>query len=286
MALQPVEFASATATSTIEVFVKVGWQNVNNRFVLGDSDGQLTGQVGAGAPTTTSIAFLIDQKGMGDILQLQSQGENRVIFGQGGEMSILASTTVATSTLLSVTNATSTLFTINARGDAEVQGVIIIKDNSFAGSIATDINGEAEIMFSYHLGTGKPVVQLTPENENPVFAQVKEFIKDSQGNYTGFKIKTFGLTGSVISSVVHYNVTGKQDQYETSGQVIQISPPPQADNSNSPTDEGGAGSTSDPSVDAGSQSVSDPTDSAIEPSQPDSQPNESSPVTDIIDQTN
>jgi hypothetical protein len=39
MALQPVEFASATATSTIEVFVKVGWQNVNNRFVLGDNDG-------------------------------------------------------------------------------------------------------------------------------------------------------------------------------------------------------------------------------------------------------
>jgi hypothetical protein len=128
--------------------------------------------------------------------------------------------------LLSVTNSTSTVFTINARGDIQTQGVIIVKDNSFAGSIATNQEGTAEINFTYHLGTGKPVVQLTPEGEVPVFAQVLSWKKDSQQNYIGFTMKTFSLSGVPVSAVVHYSVIGKQEDYQTLGEALQVQSQP------------------------------------------------------------
>jgi hypothetical protein len=135
---------------------------------------------------------------------------------------VLASATSTTETLLVVKNGVDEVFSINARGDVKTSGVIVVKDNSFAGSIATDANGEADIVFTYHLGTGKPAVQLTPESASPVFAQVVSWTQDNTGNYTGFKIKTFGLGGETTSSVVHYSVVGKQDGYATNGQVVVV----------------------------------------------------------------
>jgi hypothetical protein len=99
-------------------------------------------------------------------------------------------------------------------------GTIIIKDDSFAGSIVTQQDGIAEIMFTYHLGTGKPVVQLTVEAQIPVFAQIVEFKQDEHGNYIGFVIKTFDLLASPVQAIVHYNVTGKQEGYITFGDAI------------------------------------------------------------------
>jgi X-X-X-Leu-X-X-Gly heptad repeat protein len=65
-ALQPFAAASTTiATGIIEVFVKVGWQNVNNSFVLGENDGQLvsgTSSLVSGI-SQLATAFLINQKG-------------------------------------------------------------------------------------------------------------------------------------------------------------------------------------------------------------------------------
>ncbi len=43
--------------------------------------------------------------------------------------------------------------------------------------------------------------------------------------YTGFVIKTFDITGQSVSAVVHYNVTAKQEGYETFGDVVVISQP-------------------------------------------------------------
>ena len=63
----------------------------------------------------------------------------------------------------------------------------------------------------YHLGKGKPVVQLTPEGDIPTIAQVTSWKQDSAGNYNGFFIKTFGLSGQSVSANVHYAVFGKQE---------------------------------------------------------------------------
>ena len=181
----------------------------------------------------TNNALVIDQHGVGDILQLQDKGQNRVIFAQNGSMKILAGTVSEEDVLLSVQNASSTLFSINARGDAQVLGAFIMKDNTFAGSIATDGQGMATIDFTYHLGRGKPVVQLTAESETPVFAQVAAFKQDGEGNYIGFVIKTFGFNGQPVSSVVHYNVTGKPDGYQTQGEKLQVTETPQGGGSGS-----------------------------------------------------
>lgn len=224
--------ASSTSVSgTVLVFIKPGYQMINNVFTLEDAGGQLTGQVGTS--TMTNNALVIDQHGVGDILQLQDKGQNRVIFAQNGSMKILAGTVSEEDVLLSVQNASSTLFSINARGDAQVLGAFIMKDNTFAGSIATDGQGMATIDFTYHLGRGKPVVQLTAESETPVFAQVAAFKQDGEGNYIGFVIKTFGFNGQPVSSVVHYNVTGKPDGYQTQGEKLQVTETPQGGGSGS-----------------------------------------------------
>ncbi len=229
----------ATSTTTLLSSIQYGWQNINNTFVLGANDGQLANATSTfmvlSSASSTAATMLVNQMGSGGLLQLQQNGEDRLLIANDGSVNILASTTLATSTVLSVKDSTSTLFSINARGDAAVAGIIVIKNDTFAGSIATDINGEAQIMFSYDVGTGKPVVQLTPEAEVPVFAQVLSWSKDSNQNYTGFTIKTFGLSGAPVSAIVHYLVVGKEDGYQTQGQVLQVT---QASSVNQATNSG------------------------------------------------
>ena len=122
--------------------------------------------------------------------------------------------------MLKVTQADTELMNIDARGTLTLAGTIFIKDDTFAGSVATDEDGLAEITFSYHLGTGKPVIQLTAEAQIPVFAQIVEFKQDDNGNYTGFVMKTFDLISSPIQAIVHYNVVGKQAGYITLGEAV------------------------------------------------------------------
>jgi hypothetical protein len=106
-----------------------------------------------------------------------------------------------------------------------------ILENISYGVIVTDEEGKAEVRFSYDLGTGKPVVQLTPESETPTFAQVSSWIKDGDGNYIGFNLATYGLGGTAIRAIVHFNVTGKQESYETNGtNALKVSQQPLQNN--------------------------------------------------------
>jgi hypothetical protein len=212
---------------TVLTFINIGWQNINNQFVLGEDSGQLSGNVAGESLGSTALAsFLINQKGSGNILQLQSNGMDRFMVATSGAMSILSQTENTTDAIVVVKNNSNEVFSINARGDVAMSGVIIVKDDNFAGSIATNADGIAEINFTYNLGTGKPVVELTPESDSPVFAQVSSWKKDGSGNYTGFTIKTFGINGTPASAVVHYLVTGKRDGYATNGQTVTISTAP------------------------------------------------------------
>ncbi|MDE2312255.1 MAG: right-handed parallel beta-helix repeat-containing protein, partial [Patescibacteria group bacterium] len=225
-ALEGFTSTTTNASGEVMIFIHPGFENINNTFVLGASDGQLasaTFSVIASA-SSTDVAMLINQQGTGNLLQLQQNGQDRLLIANDGSLSLLASTTIATSTVLTVNNGTTTVFTINARGDAAVAGVITIKNDTFAGSVATDQSGQAQITFSYPLGTGKPVVQLTPEADFPVFAQVISWATDTNQNYLGFTIQTFGLNGSTTSAIVHYLVVGKEDGYTTNGQPqLQVS---------------------------------------------------------------
>ncbi|MEK7668963.1 MAG: tail fiber domain-containing protein, partial [Patescibacteria group bacterium] len=230
VALEDYIIASSTdATSTILVFVRVGWQNIieNNQIVLGSEIG-IGETVNPNTLATTSMTLvsggmLVNQIADGNILQLQSNDQDKFLVATSGSVRILAEATSDTEDLFVVSNASSTVLVINARGDVKTKGTIVFESDSAAGSIATDATtGLAEVNFGYHLGKGKPVIQLTPEGDIPAIAQVTSWKKDSTGNYTGFFIKTFGLSGQSVSANVHYAVFGKQDGYTTSGNALPV----------------------------------------------------------------
>jgi hypothetical protein len=219
----------------VMVFIRTSYYDPT---MLVNADGTITMQRGEATTTliaaTSQTAFLINQEGSGDLLQLQTNGTNRFLVQNNGAVNINAIAEDEVDNLFVVSSDEEERFSIDARGSVKVAGVIFVKDDTFAGSVATDENGEAEIDFTYDLGTGKPVVQLTPESEEPVFAQVVEWKQDNDDNYIGFKIKTFSLGGQIASSVVHYNVTGKQTGYETNGEVIEVVNAPSPSPSPSP----------------------------------------------------
>jgi hypothetical protein len=179
-------------------------------------------------------------------LQLQKGGVDRLLVKNNGELNINVIPVVSTDNLVVVKSNDNEVFSINARGQASFAGNIFIKDDSFAGSLTTDDDGEATVNFTYDLGTGKPEVQLTVEGNTPAFAQISDWIQDQNQNYLGFKIKTFGINGGDISSVVHYSVIGKQSGYTT--ESIEVVPPPApAPNPNpDPTPDGGGGGSGEP----------------------------------------
>jgi hypothetical protein len=235
-ALNDYDFSSGS-TGLVMVFVQVGYQQIGNRIVLDAPaiEGQQLQSGGEDLTSNAASTFVIqqqaneDEEAVSDILQLQSGDANRFMVSSTGATSILSNLNCeleedSCPSVLKVTQANTELMNIDARGTLTLAGTIFIKDDSFAGSVATGDSGLAEITFSYHLGTGKPVVQLTVEAQIPVFAQILEFKQDEDGNYTGFVIKTLDLIASPVQAIVHYNVTGKQADYITLGEVVESSP--------------------------------------------------------------
>src|SRR6185437_1953294 len=181
---------SVEPNGQVMVFVENGYMDPTTSV---DTAGNLTMQrSGSTAFVTTSsnAAVLVDQKGSGDLLQVQSNEVDKLLVKNNGELNINVTPANTTDNLVVVKSSDSEVFSINARGQIATAGNIIVKDDTFAGSIATDATGAAQITFTYDLGTGKPDVQLTVEGETPALAQVASFTQDATGNYTGFAIKT------------------------------------------------------------------------------------------------
>jgi hypothetical protein len=222
-ALSSFGTASTTASSTGSVIVFVAPFFFDPAYAVtesgdlivdrGDAATMLTG-------STTAALMTMNQTGAGAILDLQSAAVSRFLVGNDGSIAINSARAATSSeVLLSVKAADEQVFAITARGDVEQKGVIFVRDNTFAGTIATDGNGEAEIVFTYDLGTGKPSVQLTAEGDLPVIAQVLSWTTDSAGRYTGFRMKTFTPAGAAVSAAVNYLVVGKPADYAMQGSI-------------------------------------------------------------------
>ncbi len=232
-ALGDINFENGN-TGLVMVFVKVGYQSIGNTIVLDAPSINSTNLQSGDEDLTSNNAstFVIQQQSseeesetVSNILQLQTGDQNRFMVSSTGATSILSNLNCELDedvcpSVLNVTQGSIELMNIDARGTLALTGTIIIKDDSFAGSIVTEEDGMAEITFNYHLGTGKPVVQLTAEAQIPVFAQIVEFKQDEDGNYTGFVMKTFDLLAGPIQATVHYTVTGKQEGYITLGDAV------------------------------------------------------------------
>jgi hypothetical protein len=228
------------ADNLIMVFVHTTYYDPTT---LVEDDGSIVLQRGAATTTllanSGNAAFLVNQSGIGDLLSLQSSGADRFLIKNNGAININTVSVDDKDQIAVIKSNDEDVFTVSARGEVAIKGNIIVRDDSFAGSIATKQDGTAEISFTYDLGTGKPSVQLTPESETPVFAQIKEWKTDSLGRYTGFTIETFGLGGTPTPAIVHYLVVGKEADYDTVGTVIQVVNAPQegAGNSEQGTDD-------------------------------------------------
>ncbi len=179
---------SATSTSIITAFIRPGFQNVNNTFVLGNDGGQISGNVGVGVPTSTlDTSFIINQKGSGNILQLQQNDQDRLLIANDGSVNILAnvSCNVGADTIrptdggkiissptgcpvLSVNNGTTTLFAINSVGDVTTTGHIKVGKDTAGVAIVKAGSTTVAVNFETPYDTA-PVIVAAPYN----FAQFR-----------------------------------------------------------------------------------------------------------------
>ncbi|MCL5667136.1 MAG: hypothetical protein M1383_05205 [Patescibacteria group bacterium] len=162
------EVASTTLGSagTVLAFVKLGYQVINNKFILGESDGQLSTHASADKlltnadATDTPLSFLINQMGAGNILQLQKDGQDRFLVASSGSVSILSnlecipddrhlglpqmSVINNCQNVLTIQNSTTTLFSINAVGDITTIGHLNVgKDTAGTATIKQGDNQTA-----------------------------------------------------------------------------------------------------------------------------------------------
>ena len=211
------DFTSATTgdSGKILVFIQIGWQNVNNTFVLGEEDGQLAGATSTlGVVASPLASFLINQKGSGNILQLQSSGQDRFLVATTGSVSILA---VATSTqnILSVYNGTTTMFTINSVGDVQTTGHIIVGKDT-AGTVTIKA-GDDQVDVSFdraYISTPKVIIsaQGLPDffygvaTKTPIGFKIqasKALTTDMSFDWVAFQqpIDTVGISSQSLSVV-------------------------------------------------------------------------------------
>jgi hypothetical protein len=111
--------------TTVVIFIKPGYQIINNSFVLGEEDVQLAGQPNGGITNAPDTGFIINQKGSGNIIQLQQGGVDKLLMANDGSLHI--STTIATGTVLEVKNNDTSLLSIDYVGTARFGGTLIVK---------------------------------------------------------------------------------------------------------------------------------------------------------------
>jgi hypothetical protein len=111
--------------TTVVIFIKPGYQIINNSFVLGEEDVQLAGQPNGGITNAPDTGFIINQKGSGNIIQLQQGGVDKLLMANDGSLHI--STTIAAGTVLEVKNNDTSLLSIDYVGTARFGGTLIVK---------------------------------------------------------------------------------------------------------------------------------------------------------------
>jgi hypothetical protein len=258
IALQDFDPATATTSTssfpTVMTLVKPEFVIINNTFVLGDGDGQLatatsTQLISQTASSSLAATFLINQKGTGDLLQLQSGGQNRLLIANNGSFNLFASTTIATSTILTVTNGTTTQFSITAAGHITVgkdsAGTATIKAGDNQTAITFDVPYEtipkivvtAQTLpnFYYGVATKTPdgfAIQISATSTQDISF---DWIALAQPLNTPSQ-------SSIQQSIVVVN------QPNNPGQIISVTPPPAPDASSTPPTDSG---TSTPSTDPG-----------------------------------
>src|SRR5205085_1313001 len=120
---------SILPNGNVMAFVENGYMDPTTSI---DASGNVTMQR-AGSnifeTTTSEAAVLVNQKGSGDLLQLQSNGIDKLLVANNGEININVTPAYDTANLVVIKSNDSEVFSINARGQAAFAGNIIVKDD-------------------------------------------------------------------------------------------------------------------------------------------------------------
>jgi hypothetical protein len=168
IALQDFTSITPGASGQILVFVQPRYQNINNTFVLEDQPVQLPGQVGQ-LPSSSPSSFIIDQKGSGNILQLQKDGMDKFIIANDGSVQILGNATSAVQTLLVVKNGPNTLFSIDSVGNAQFAGHITVGSDTAGTAIIKAGDNKTSVTFNSSYAS-IPKIIATPDGTPVAFA--------------------------------------------------------------------------------------------------------------------
>ncbi|HYF05400.1 MAG TPA: hypothetical protein VEA59_04475 [Patescibacteria group bacterium] len=115
--------ANGESSGKVEVFMGVGYHNVNNIFELEPQDAVLTGMQNADPllQSGSSTSFIINQKGTSDILKLQKDGVDKFVVKNDGTLAILTELADQQVEVLALSNNGQKILTVNAAGHIYAQ---------------------------------------------------------------------------------------------------------------------------------------------------------------------
>jgi hypothetical protein len=134
---------AAIHTEEVDVDLHVGWENVDNTFVVGAADPaaslasvqQAQGSAGSSlAASPQSNTFIIRQNAvagqpLADILQLQSGSVTRLMVASSGAVTINESVPDTGANLFAISNNGTGEFSISATGNVQVGGTLVVKQD-------------------------------------------------------------------------------------------------------------------------------------------------------------
>jgi len=162
---------------TTTVYVNPEYRVIDNVFVLGEEDGQIFTHIDKPllvSATSSNSIFMINQKGSGNLLQLQQDSIDRLLVRNDGSVKVLSSmASTTTDSIFSIENAGGEVFSVNSEG-ANIYGNLTITGNIYASKdtagsavIAMGDNSTKVTFEKPYLGVPKVVTTVLGLPEGP-----------------------------------------------------------------------------------------------------------------------
>ncbi len=158
---QALEPYISTEAGKVLVFLKPGYQVINNTFVLDVEDGQLTSQIFKIETNNQDTALLVNQKGSGNLLTLQRDGTDSFIVKNNGSVYLSSNIQEVALPVLNVSNQDKKLFVVYASGNIEITGNIKVAKDTAGTAVVKMGDNRAEVVFQTAYQT-IPKITLAP----------------------------------------------------------------------------------------------------------------------------
>jgi len=145
---QALEEFSGYESGFVMIFVKPGFQVINNTFTLEPEDGQLTSQLFKIETNNQDTALLVNQKGSGNLLTLQREGIDTFIVKNNGSVLLTSNIQEVSLPVLNISNQDKKLFVVYASGNLEITGNIKVSKNTSGKALLKLGDNRVKVKFS------------------------------------------------------------------------------------------------------------------------------------------